>query len=90
MMDYKIIAGIFVAGALLWAISVISEIRSDIKRINISLNKIAKQAGVPDTITDELRSLISEGKIVEAVKKYRIAAGVGLKEAKEYVDSLRE
>lgn len=54
----------------------------------MNLNKISRQVGVPDTITDELKSLISEGKKIEAIKRYRIATGVGLKEAKEYVDSL--
>jgi ribosomal protein L7/L12 len=76
------------AGLLLWIVSSISQIRSDIARINVNLSKIAKQVGVPDTITDELKSLILEGKKVEAIKKYRIATGLGLKEAKEYVDSL--
>ncbi|MBX4260865.1 hypothetical protein KTC96_05900 [Clostridium estertheticum] len=32
----------------------ISLIRSDIKRINTNVNRIVKQVGVPDTVTDEL------------------------------------
>ncbi|KOY66850.1 50S ribosomal protein L7/L12 [Clostridium sporogenes] len=87
-MNYLTIFGIAVAGLLLWIVSSISQMRSDITRININLNKIAEQVGVPDTITDELKSLILEGKRVEAIKKYRIATGLGLKEAKEYIDSL--
>ncbi|WP_138206968.1 ribosomal protein L7/L12 [Haloimpatiens lingqiaonensis] len=87
-MDYLTIFYIVVAGLLLWIVSSISQMRSDITRININLNKIAEQVGVPDTITDELKSLILEGKKVEAIKKYRIATGFGLKEAKEYIDSL--
>ncbi|SJU39198.1 Ribosomal protein L7/L12 C-terminal domain [Clostridioides difficile] len=62
--------------------------RSDISRININLNKIAKQIGVPNTINDEIKNLILEGKKVEAIKKYRNATGLGLKESKEYIDSL--
>ncbi|CAM2794313.1 ribosomal protein L7/L12 [Hathewaya histolytica] len=87
-MNYITIGVIALAGLLLWIISSISQIRGDIQRININLNKISEQVGVPDTITDELKSLILEGKKVEAVKKYRIATGLGLKEAKEYIDSL--
>lgn len=87
-MNYLTILGIAVAGLSLWIISSISQMRSDITRMNINLNKIAQQVGVPDTITDELKSLILEGKKVEAIKKYRIATGLGLKEAKEYIDSL--
>lgn len=37
---------------------------------------------------NELRSLIAEGKKIEAIKKYRMITGLGLKEAKEYVDLL--
>lgn len=87
-MNYLTIFGIAVAGLSLWIVSSISQMRSDITRININLNKIAEQVGVPDTITDELKSLILEGEKVEAIKKYRIATGLGLKEAKEYIDSL--
>ena len=87
-MDYLTILGIAVVGLSLWIVSSISQMRSDIKRININLNKIAEQVGVPDIITDELKSLILEGKKVEAIKKYRMATGLGLKEAKEYIDSL--
>ena len=89
-MEYLTIFGLAAIGLSLWIVSSISQIRSDIKRININLNKIAEQVGVPDTITDELKNLILEGKKVEAIKRYRIATGLGLKEAKEYIDFLSE
>lgn len=38
----------------------------------------------------ELKNLIAEGKKYEAIKKYRMVTGLGLKEAKEYVDLLSE
>ncbi|HEY5525586.1 MAG TPA: ribosomal protein L7/L12 [Clostridium sp.] len=92
-MDDKIMYGI-IGLALLIIISSISQLRSDIARIKVTLDKIAKQIGVPDTITAnidaELKSLISEGKKIKAIKKYRIITGLGLKEAKEYVDLLSE
>lgn len=73
-------------------ISSISQMKGDIARINITLNKIAKQVGVTDpvieNIDDELKSLIVEGKKIQAIKKYRTVTGLGLKEAKDYVDSL--
>ncbi|MCI1931184.1 MAG: 50S ribosomal protein L7/L12 [Clostridia bacterium] len=89
-MFYIIIFGLLGAGLLLWIVSRICQIQSDVSRINKTLNKVAKQVGVPDTITDELKALILEGKNVEAIKKYRIATGAELKEAKEYVDSLNK
>jgi len=33
-------------------LSIISQMRSDIARINLTLHKVAKQVGVPDTITN--------------------------------------
>jgi ribosomal protein L7/L12 len=32
---------------------------------------------------------LRRGKTIEAIKEYRAATGVGLKEAKDYVDELR-
>lgn len=87
-MNYIIIGVLAGAGFLMWIVSIINQMRSDIARININLNKIAKQVGVPDTINDEIKSLLLEDKKVEAIKKYRIATGLGLKESKEYIDSL--
>ena len=85
-MNYIVIMGF--AGALIGMASSISLMRKDINRINTNINKIAKQVGVPDTITDELKRLLIEGRKIEAIKKYRMATGAGLIEAKEYVDSL--
>lgn len=72
-MDYKIIWFIFGIGAILSLLSVISQLRNDVARINITLDKIAKQVGVTDTaiqnIDGELKDLISQGKKVKAIKK---------------------
>lgn len=93
-MDYKIIWLIFGMGAILSLSSVISQLRNDVARINITLDKIAKQIGVSDTVIQnvdgELKDLISQGKKVKAIKKYRMVTGIGLKEAKEYIDLLSE
>lgn len=51
-----------------------------------------KSSRVEDTeqtkINKYLTSLVKEGKKVEAIKVYRTMTGVGLKEAKDYVDQL--
>lgn len=84
-----IIIGVLI---LIILMSIISQLRNDITRMKLTLDKIAKQVGVPDIVTqdikDELKTLISEGKNVKAIKRYRIVTGLGLKEAKEYVDQL--
>ncbi|ACD51116.1 50S ribosomal protein L7/L12 [Clostridium botulinum] len=89
-MNYTIIALLGGLGLLMWIVSNISQMKNDISRININLNKIANQVGVPNTINDEIKNLILEGKKVEAIKKYRIITGIGLKEAKEYIGSLNK
>ena len=89
-MNNTVIWGLLGAGLLMIIVSAISRMQKDIARINVTLSKIAKQVGVPDTVTNELKSLILEGKKIEAIKKYRTVTGFGLLEAKEYVDSLCE
>jgi ribosomal protein L7/L12 len=89
-MNNTVIWGLLVAGLLMIIVSTVSRMQKDIARINVIINKIAKQVGVPDTVTKELKSLILDGKKIEAIKKYRMATGLGLLEAKEYVDSLCE
>jgi len=82
------------AGLLIVIVSIIRQMQSDIARINVTVNKIAQQVGVPDTVTEEMRNelkdLLSKGKKIEAIKKYRTVTGLGLKECKDYVDSLGE
>lgn len=95
MNDTAIWAIIMGLAALMIGISSnVSQLRNDITRMNITLDKIAEQIGVPNTVKEttdvELKSLISEGKRIKAIKRYRMVTGVGLKEAKEYVDSLME
>jgi hypothetical protein len=38
---------------------------------------------------DDVTDLVRQGLMIEAIKRYRERTGVGLKEAKDYVDSLR-
>ncbi len=74
----------------------ISILQRDQKRIESKLNRIIEHLGVPepyiesinDELKDELIKLIEANKKVKAVKKLRDVTGMGLKEAKDYVDSL--
>lgn len=80
--------GFIVICIVIWIIVSLVQIRNDVERTNVKLSKIADKLGIYDDIKEELKKLISEGKKIEAIKKYRIATGAGLKEATDYVDSL--
>lgn len=57
------------------------------------VNKKSTQIELSDTVLEnmniDLRNLIVEGKKNKAIKKYRMVTGIGLKEAKEYIDNLK-
>lgn len=44
----------------------------------------------PDQLEATVRQLVAEGKAIAAVKAYRDATGVGLKEAKDAVDRIAQ
>ena len=81
-------------GAFMFLIGSVGQLRNEVKLMRRTLNRIAKRVGVTEILTkeetDELRRLVSEGKSVEAVRRCREITGLGLKEAKEYVDGLSE
>lgn len=95
-MDFNINSIWIIIGAIMLMIlvSVISQMRNDLKHMRITLDKIAEKFGAIEIVTkeekEELMRLLSEGKNVEAVRKCREITGLGLKEAKEYVDNLWE
>jgi ribosomal protein L7/L12 len=86
-----IIIGCTILGVIF---AIVSQLQGDIARINATLYRIEKHMGVKnpeiENIDEELRDLISQGKKIKAVKRYRIATGFGLKEAKDYVDRLTD
>jgi len=87
-MDYLILCIIVLYISILT--SKIDSLQKHITRMNLNLLKIAKQVGVPqEPLDDELRSLIEKGEKIKAIKKVREATGLGLKEAKDYVDNLK-
>lgn len=81
-------------GAFIFLISSVGQLRNEVKLMRGTLNRIAERVGVTEILTkeekDELMRLVSEGKNVEAVRKCREITGLGLKEAKEYVDGFGE
>lgn len=58
-------------------------------KVDNKISEIGTQPTVSEDIQSELKNLIAEGKKIEAMKKYRMATGVGLKEAKEYIDNMK-
>ena len=55
------------------------------------LDQIMDYLGIEDVnINEELKELIADNKKIPAIKRLRQETGMGLKEAKEYVDNLDE
>lgn len=84
----------FIAVTLMWLVINVGHLQNNIDKVNKKLDKISEQVGVSNEISDvamdELKVLIEKGQKVKAIKEYRVATGVGLKEAKEYIDLLSE
>lgn len=58
------------------------------------VDSIHKGVKLPDTNTEdidsEVRNLILQGEKIKAIKVYRMATGLGLREAKEYIDIMSQ
>lgn len=91
-MDNHVICIAVGAGIVIILVSIINQLRSEIASMKIVLDRISKQGGIPDMVSEEVKgelmSLISKGKRIEAIKRYRVVTGIGLKEAKDYIDQL--
>lgn len=60
-----------------------------IKHMDKKLDKIMEHLGIEEVnIDEELKELLAEEKKIPAIKRLREETGMGLKEAKEYVDDL--
>ena len=81
-------------GAFMFLIASVGQLRNEVKLMRGTLNRIAERVGVTEIVTkeekEELKRLVAEGKNVEVVRRCREITGLGLKEAKEYVDGLGE
>ncbi|WP_166242704.1 hypothetical protein [Paenibacillus turpanensis] len=86
-MEYTLTSVTFVA--VIYLLLTVIRLESRIKRMSYKLEQVAQKVGVPEApIDDDLRTLVREGKRIEAVKKAREVLGLSLTEAKQYVDSL--
>ena len=71
------------------------ELRARVRRLEqqveflINHLGLSGRVGQPDAILNEVLALKRAGNVIEAIKIYRDATGVGLREAKDYVDGLR-
>ena len=81
-------------GAFMFLIASVGQLRNEVKLMRGTLNRIAERVGVTEIVTkeekEELKRLLSGGKNIQAVRRCREITGLGLKEAKEYVDGLSE
>jgi ribosomal protein L7/L12 len=72
----------------------ITELRQRIALLERQVAFLMAQLGVeyyeePNAgVSPEILDLVRQGRKIEAIKLYRLETGVGLREAKEFVDSL--
>ena len=102
--DYIVFAGIlivlyiFLPSGTSQLTSKIDSLQKHITLMDSKLNKIANQVGVPknpldvklESYKEELKSIIKKDGKIMAIKKVTLLTGLGLKEAKDYIDNLIE
>ncbi|HOQ36814.1 MAG TPA: 50S ribosomal protein L7/L12 [Acetivibrio sp.] len=80
---------ILISVGLLIIYLAIFQLKSEIRRLNITLDKIAEKLGVPEPAEDsQIKAFIAEGNKNKAIKRYREITGVGLKEAYDYIEKI--
>lgn len=91
-MDEK--ALIAILGCLIVCLyTVVGSFEKKLNKIEMKLDKIIDKLDINEEsldgeIEEEIEKLVKEGNLVRAIKIYRMETGVGLKEAKEYIDEL--
>ena len=64
-----------------------------LSRLDAKVDALLKHAGVRfdeyQDVPADVREALDRGETILAIKRFRIATGVGLKEAKEFVDEVR-
>lgn len=82
LLDYNYLIGIlFLLSGGLYCVSSILNPKKEQK-----LHEKVLSTTELNDLDNELRMLILQGKKIQAIKKYRMLTGVGLKEAKDYVE----
>lgn len=79
----------------------IDHLRRQVHELEGLVSTLADRAGVDDAelrslrnestarIPERCRSLVAEGRVIEAIKEYRVQTGAGLKDAKDAIDAYR-
>lgn len=76
-------------------------LQAQVRNLEGLVDELAARAGVGDVelaelraavgprVPDQSRRLVAEGRVIEAIKAYRVHTGAGLKEAKDAIDAYR-
>jgi ribosomal protein L7/L12 len=89
MVDYvSLIAFFTILGALGFAQQLRVNVERRLARMEEKINSIMNQLGIrkEDQVPPEVAGLVQAGRKIEAIKVYRNATGVSLKEAKDAVE----
>ena len=71
------------------------DLRERVRRLEQRVDALLRHFGLaelphePQQALGEVLALKREGRLIDAIKRYRELTGVGLKEAKDYVDRLQ-
>jgi ribosomal protein L7/L12 len=65
------------------------EQRLAVVEAQLGMPRAAERAPDPVGVTPEIRQLVGEGNLIEAIKRYRAATGASLVDAKHTVEGLR-
>lgn len=79
----------------------IDHLRRQVHELEGLVGTLAERAGVGEAelrslrnangaqIPQRCRALVAEGRVIEAIKEYRVQTGAGLKDAKDAIDAYR-
>ncbi|MDF1837431.1 MAG: hypothetical protein P1V35_06170 [Planctomycetota bacterium] len=70
------------------------QVRTDLVRIENKLDLLLKQAGLTydpyEALSQSVAAALKSGRKIEAIKQYRAETGAGLREAKDFIDSVAD
>jgi len=95
MNDAVVVAGLIGIGLALVSIKFTALERrlNRLSRVDAKLDALLKHAGVRfdeyQDVPADVREALDRGETILAIKRFRVATGAGLKEAKEFVDEVR-
>jgi len=86
---YLILLGAFLLLLVYWRLTGI-EMRGRLSRLDLKLDLLLKHAGVEydpyKNLPREVVDALQHGQKIQAIQHYRKATGVGLKEAKDFIE----